>query len=1323
MSDTITEVKAILTAEDRASAIIRNFRAEADRLAKSLTKLASVNLSGLDKAFSTNVLTAMSRAVASTEAAASRAIRGRATLEARTARQRVANEVAVDRARRAADAASAAALRAKFSFVNKMGRQQQQEAQRADREFRQRMRFNTAMGRQQAREARQVEQDRQRAEATADRDAAQTLRRRIAGDRWRFALRDRMERQERVEHNRLRNQVFGRAGDAVDHGRDALRNTTRPVGVAALVGTAAAGAAARRILGSESAIDSAEMSARIYGGLSAEAARSLRDRWAAPLAEALGTGTDKLLNSYVDAVKLGIPTTGAQAFSELATKTSEAWSVLFEGVVEILGTVNTILTAKGATFDVDRLKSVANTVQHLAAKQSTTPEKLLSFMQRGAGGADLLGMSMEAGLAFGSASTSLGNQAAESGRLLDFLAGRIVEMPRLTRKRGDEGDQARDLMRLLGYGSGEAMNRKRRDDPDAFLPDLFERFAKIKSARKREEAIRFLAGREWLGEMGRLVTGPDTYREAAKLAKEAKGLDAIGAVWDLHRLKLSFVFKQFKAGWLNILGEFGKILSPMARKVGDYFLSWSAKLRDGGLSARFRAGLEGLLSGFGFTNLPDLLTGVFGKPGEGAAGSVDTWRAAARGFGAGIHDVVSGIVGAIKSLSGGSGDPETLARWTARILTFSAAMVIAGPAIAAIGGLTSAILALGTAAISTWSALKLAGLVGAGAAGGTAAAGAGAGAAAAGGALTVVGIAIGAAIVEGIKRYFTSYLPDFSKPTKDGIREQQGQGWMGKSWNWLLGRGSKVNLDTGEIGGGSGDRGLHGDAGRDRLGARLQPAFSPADDIALNTGRLVRAFESMGARVHLAAIGAPARDVLAGFTGGASNSGSPGAGSDPARSFGRNFSTPGGMSVPGWFGKGSGGGGSASSNPANSTASAAMLDAIAGTESGKAGYDAVLGNGKYGTPAKPVSTMSLDEAFAFGRQIRARHGSSSALGRYQIVGTTMRAAQRALGIPGDAIFDGPMQDRMARWIARNQGLGAWEGLKHNPAAMARARAALAAGGAQDISPATPSGAATGIPGLGGKGQYDGLKVKGTQATAAGGAHLGVTDLARQAQANLPGGVKHFAAFNDRYHAGTRSKHALGLAFDTSLIDPSQSAAAAEAMRAKLRAAGLDDKSFKVIDEYKNPSARSTGGHIHTQFNSKEAAEKYHGYIEAMNKAQATIAEVTARSQEAVKGFSSTGWRPTPPPAAGKLGIPSAAALAGKAQTPTADDLARTMPNRPPGLDQGGSGFRPRENQLPAQTNIVINASHMPPAEMGGHIQRHISEARTYRAHDMEPELT
>ena len=149
------------------------------------------------------------------------------------------------------------------------------------------------------------------------------------------------------------------------------------------------------------------------------------------------------------------------------------------------------------------------------------------------------------------------------------------------------------------------------------------------------------------------------------------------------------------------------------------------------------------------------------------------------------------------------------------------------------------------------------------------------------------------------------------------------------------------------------------------------------------------------------------------------------------------------------------------------------------------------------------------------------------------------------------------------------------------------------------SPFTP-GSSGNVP-RGDMGSPEGLRIKGAQATGGGGSERGVYSLARMAQGDLPGGVKHFAAFNDHYHAGTGSKHASGLAFDTSLNDPRQSGQAAEAMRDKLRAAGLSERDFKVIDEYTNPSGRATGGHIHTQFNNREAARRYHQFAEDLRK--------------------------------------------------------------------------------------------------------------------------
>ena len=96
---------------------------------------------------------------------------------------------------------------------------------------------------------------------------------------------------------------------------------------------------------------------------------------------------------------------------------------------------------------------------------------------------------------------------------------------------------------------------------------------------------------------------------------------------------------------------------------------------------------------------------------------------------------------------------------------------------------------------------------------------------------------------------------------------------------------------------------------------------------------------------------------------------------------------------------------------------------------------------------------------------------------------------------------------------------------------------------------------------------------------------------------IPGGRRRISAENDEYHhrVNPNSLHTKGLAFDQSLNDPSRHAAAAAYMRLKLRAAGLSNDDFRVIDEYAHPSAHSTGGHVHTQFNTVSAARKYDKY--------------------------------------------------------------------------------------------------------------------------------
>lgn len=119
--------------------------------------------------------------------------------------------------------------------------------------------------------------------------------------------------------------------------------------------------------------------------------------------------------------------------------------------------------------------------------------------------------------------------------------------------------------------------------------------------------------------------------------------------------------------------------------------------------------------------------------------------------------------------------------------------------------------------------------------------------------------------------------------------------------------------------------------------------------------------------------------------------------------------------------------------------------------------------------------------------------------------------------------------------------------------------------------------------------YSDLRVKSKEAYAGGKAHQGVLDLAGLIQDKFK--ITRFTAFNDKYHQGTNSKHAKGLALDFGLQDPKNSANVASELRGMLQ---KNNVKGQVLDEYKNPSARATGGHIHVSFNSQADADRYLG---------------------------------------------------------------------------------------------------------------------------------
>jgi hypothetical protein len=104
-----------------------------------------------------------------------------------------------------------------------------------------------------------------------------------------------------------------------------------------------------------------------------------------------------------------------------------------------------------------------------------------------------------------------------------------------------------------------------------------------------------------------------------------------------------------------------------------------------------------------------------------------------------------------------------------------------------------------------------------------------------------------------------------------------------------------------------------------------------------------------------------------------------------------------------------------------------------------------------------------------------------------------------------------------------------------------------------------------------------------------------TDVLAQNLMGMVPGFNRFTAFDDAFHnkVSPGSKHASGLALDFTVNGGSEAyKKAAASVRTHLSSLGLGPADVKVIDEMNNPSSKATGPHIHVQFQSAEAAERY-----------------------------------------------------------------------------------------------------------------------------------
>lgn len=173
--------------------------------------------------------------------------------------------------------------------------------------------------------------------------------------------------------------------------------------------------------------------------------------------------------------------------------------------------------------------------------------------------------------------------------------------------------------------------------------------------------------------------------------------------------------------------------------------------------------------------------------------------------------------------------------------------------------------------------------------------------------------------------------------------------------------------------------------------------------------------------------------------------------------------------------------------------------------------------------------------------------------------------------------------------------------------------------------------------------YKDLTLKSSETVAGGPVHPGIVRLGQEIQARIQDFIR-FTALNDAYHhkANPRSKHATGLALDFTIQGGiSTSDQAASMVQQIMSNSGMSPAEYKVINEYKVKTAAGTGGHIHFNFESDAAADKYMRTVGGMSSAQAGRMATDAAMAAPPTPDQPSGPYPGPTPASAPAAAPAA----------------------------------------------------------------------------------
>ncbi|WP_439357754.1 phage tail tape measure protein [Bradyrhizobium sp. DASA03007] len=479
-------------------------------------------------------------------------------------------------------------------------------------------------------------------------------------------LRNEQIRQRRHFTNiaRMRREAMGAFGSM-----SRIGNRAAPYAVAAAGATGYGAVSAFR---TRMRADTAETNLRMFGEMSQDEVRKMRQSYGNGAAIKYGLSPDKMIDAYTEVIKAGVPKDKAQAVTDTILKSGAGLDLDLKETTKFATRVAT-LTQDMSKLDPDKLKSVLNAVAIANIDTAADSNEIIAANRRAAGVLVNKNFKAEDLSAFTSIGVSAGLQSAKAGSAIQFMYN---ELAGAKNARGKRAQDLAQVGNMLHMGGREGLSRKMLASPADTMMEIFKRISGM-NPQDQAKALNLLGMREWRDELAVFAKEyPNLVKVLADIRdpKNKLKLDEISA----QKLKsLSGRWKSLTSAMALIWEAAGAGLEKAFGEISEFFTGYLQKFDTQKISSIVEGFTTGLVQGLGYENWTAMLKDSFGDPKDfDAAGWAEKVRLFTKGFMSELvkmWHVASEMFNGAAAAFGGS-DPEALGRFTGHILELIVAL-------------------------------------------------------------------------------------------------------------------------------------------------------------------------------------------------------------------------------------------------------------------------------------------------------------------------------------------------------------------------------------------------------------------------------------------------------------------------------------------------------------------------------------------------------------------------------------------------------------------------------------------------------------------------